>query len=80
MLNPPGFWLKMASKGKGKAVVDQWSSGKRKREDGDESGGLNRKNPGVLKFFDVSAEIDGDNGTDDSEFEDGIAYLFCSIG
>ncbi|XP_052187929.1 protein RNA-directed DNA methylation 3 [Diospyros lotus] len=58
---------------KGKEVAGKELPAKRKRGNGDNTGGLRRKrkNRGVLQFFDDAAyEIDEDEGSDDSDFDD----------
>ena len=74
----------MAPSAKGKEkVIDggKGSSGKRKRNigggDDGKTGGRKRKNRGVLQFFDDAAyEVDEDDASDDSFFNDGIFELF----
>ncbi|XP_042506641.1 protein RNA-directed DNA methylation 3 isoform X2 [Macadamia integrifolia] len=63
----------MAVKGKevkGKQVAGKGSSGKRKRDDAEKSAGRKRKNPGVLQFFDVAADVDDEEGDEDESEDD----------
>ncbi|KAJ4971936.1 hypothetical protein NE237_005035 [Protea cynaroides] len=64
----------MAVKGKqvkGKQLAGKGTSGKRKHDDTDKSGGRKRKNPAVLQFFDVAADVDEKEvQSEDDEFDD----------
>lgn len=64
---------------KGKEVAGKGSPGKRKRDDGDNSGRRKRKNPGVLQFFEDAAEVD-DDLSDDSISGDGIKFVYLHCG
>ncbi|OMP04197.1 hypothetical protein COLO4_09867 [Corchorus olitorius] len=57
----------MSSKGKGKAK--EVSSGKRKTSGGAGESHRKRKKPGVLQFFEEAAEVDDNESSDDSDWE-----------
>ncbi|OMO65686.1 hypothetical protein CCACVL1_21438 [Corchorus capsularis] len=62
----------MSSKGKGKAK--EVYSGKRKTTGGAGESHRKRKKPGVLQFFEEAAEVDDNESSDDSDWEN-IPYL-----
>lgn len=67
--------------GKGKAPAGKDSDGKRKRGyDDDKTGGLKRKNRGVVQFFDEeAADIDDSEESDYSDLSDGTRSYFLFI-
>lgn len=72
----------MASKGKGKEKEVVY--GKRKVSAGRSGGGAEenrrkRKNRGVLQFFEDAADVDDNEASDDSDFDDCMADLIVFL-
>lgn len=65
-------------KGKGKAVAGKYSAGKRKGNfDDDKTGGLKRKNRGIVQFFEEeAADVNESDDSDFSDFSDGTQLQF----